>query len=67
MKAAFEAVIDAAMQLDEEDRCRVAASLWESMGDPVAGPDPSELADILNQSEADFDSLGGCVSAATGY
>ena len=23
--------------------------------------------DILNQSEADFDSLGGCVSVVTGY
>ena len=43
MKATYEAVMDAAMQLDVADRCRIAAFFWESMGDPVAEPDPDEL------------------------
>ncbi len=37
MKATCEAVMDAAMQLDEEERSLIAASLWESTGGLLPG------------------------------
>ena len=55
MKATYEAVMDAAMQLDVADRCRIAVFLWESMGDPIAEPNPDELENLLNQREAELD------------
>ena len=55
MKATYETVMDAAMQLDVAERCRIASSLWDSMGDPVAEANPDELENILNQREAELD------------
>jgi hypothetical protein len=55
MKATYETVMDAAMQLGVADRCRIATTLWESTGDPVAESSPDELENILNQREAELD------------
>lgn len=55
MKANYEAIVDAAMQLDPADRCRVATCLWESVGEPVGALDADELENVLNQREAELD------------
>jgi len=55
MKATYEAIVDAAMQLDAADRCRVAACLWESIGEPAGVLDADELENVLNQREAELD------------
>ena len=55
MTATYEAIMDAALQLNPDDRCRVAASLWESIGDPVQELDGDAIESVLNQREAEID------------
>lgn len=55
MTATDEAIMDAALRLNPGDRCRVAASLWESIGDPVQQLDGDAAESLLNQREAELD------------
>jgi S1-C subfamily serine protease len=55
MTATYEAIMDAALKLAPGDRCRVAASLWESIGDPVQELDGDAVESVLNQREAELD------------
>ena len=34
MTATYESLMDAALQLSPDDRCRMASGLWESLGGP---------------------------------
>jgi putative addiction module component (TIGR02574 family) len=55
MIATYESIMDAALQLNPGDRCRVAAGLWDSLA--TAGPedDGDALEAILNQRESEMD------------
>lgn len=55
MNVTYESIMGAALKLSVADRCRVAATLWESMGQPsmIAGDD--ELDQMLNQRENEID------------
>jgi hypothetical protein len=55
MTATYEAIMDAALQLAPGDRCRVAASLWESIGDPVQELGGDAVESLLNQRETELD------------
>ena len=54
MNATYESVMSSAMELDPQDRCRIASSLWESIQSwkPAAHED---LDAVLNQREAELD------------
>lgn len=55
MTATFEAIIEAAMQLSPDERCRVAASLWDSTGNAPASRDPDELESLIEQRDVELD------------
>ncbi len=55
MTATYESIVDAALQLGPDDRCRVAACLWESVGEPVHELEAEELESVLNQRDAELD------------
>lgn len=55
MKATYESIMSAAMQLDPIERCRVATGLWESVGGPVVELEGDAFEDMLNQREAELD------------
>lgn len=54
MNATYESVLTTAMQLEPQDRCRIASSLWESIRSwkPAADED---LEAVLDQREAEMD------------
>lgn len=55
MKATYESIMSAAMQLDPIDRCRVATGLWESVGGPAVELEGDALEDLLNQREKELE------------
>lgn len=55
MSITYESIMDAALQLDPGDRCRVAEGLWESVGSSRDELGSDELEDVLNQREAEMD------------
>jgi hypothetical protein len=55
MTATYEAIMEAALQLNPGDRCRVAAGLWESVGSPVHELEADELEAVLTQREAELE------------
>jgi putative addiction module component (TIGR02574 family) len=55
MKASYESIMDAALQLDDADRRRVAAHLWDSIGKPLPHLEETELDDLLDRREAELD------------
>jgi putative addiction module component (TIGR02574 family) len=55
MTATYESIMDAAMKLTPGDRCRAAATLWESVGEPYQDPSEDELERLLDQREAEMD------------
>jgi len=55
MNATYESVMSSAMQLDPQDRCRMASSLWDSIRTPQAEAD-EDLDALLNQREAELES-----------
>ncbi|OYW28723.1 MAG: hypothetical protein B7Z47_05525 [Chthoniobacter sp. 12-60-6] len=55
MIATYESIMDAAMQLNPGDRCRVAASLWDSIGSAGHEVEGDELEALLDQREAEMD------------
>ena len=55
MIATYESIMDAALQLNPGDRCRVAAGLWDSVGSPPHELEDDDLEAVLNQREAELD------------
>jgi hypothetical protein len=55
MTATYEAIMDAALQLNPGDRCRVAAGLWESIGCPANEIEGDAVEAVLNQREAELE------------
>lgn len=55
MTATYETIMDAALQLTPDDRCRIAATLWESVGEPSEDLAEDKLETILDQREAEMD------------
>ena len=55
MIATYESIMDAALQLNPGDRCRIAAGLWESVGSPPHALEEDDLEAVLNQREAEMD------------
>ncbi len=55
MIATFESIMDAAMQLNPGDRCRIAAGLWESVGRPPHPFEDDDIEAILYQRESEMD------------
>ena len=51
MTATYESIVDAALQLGPDDRCRVAACLWESLGEPVHELEEEEMESSSNCHE----------------
>lgn len=54
MNATYEFVMSIAMQLESQDRCRVASSLWESTRSQVAEAD-ADLESLLDQRESELE------------
>jgi hypothetical protein len=55
MIATCESILDAAMKLDEAERCKVASILWESLGGPIQERTEDELERVLDEREAEMD------------
>ena len=55
MSVTYESIMDAALQLNPGERCRVATGLWESIGEPRHELDGDALESVLNQREAELD------------
>ena len=55
MIATYEAIVDAALELNPADRCRIASSLWESVREPVSELEGDALEALLDQREAEMD------------
>ena len=55
MIATYESIMDAALQLNPGDRCRVAAGLWDSVSNPPHELEDDDLEAVLNQREAELD------------
>jgi putative addiction module component (TIGR02574 family) len=55
MTATFDTILQAAMQLSPDERCQVAARLWDSAGDPPASYEASDLESLLDAREAEMD------------
>jgi putative addiction module component len=55
MSITYESIMDAALQLNPGDRCRVAAGLWDSVGSSGDELAPDEFETMLNQREAEMD------------
>lgn len=55
MAITYESIMDAALQLNPGDRCRVATGLWESVGSVRDDLGAEELETVLNQREAEMD------------
>jgi putative addiction module component (TIGR02574 family) len=55
MIATYESIMDAALQLNPGDRCRVASGLWDSIGSSGHEVEGDELEAMLNQREAEMD------------
>ena len=54
MNVTYESIMGAALQLSVADRCRVAATLWESMGPPLMIAGDDELDQMLNQRKREW-------------
>lgn len=54
MNATFESVLTSAMQLEPQDRCRIASSLWDSIR-PLKAAADKDLDAVLDQREAELD------------
>ncbi len=55
MIATYESIMDAALQLNPGDRCRIAAGLWESVGSPPHDLEEDVFEAVLNQRESEMD------------
>lgn len=55
MTATYESIMDAALKLNPGERCRIATSLWESVGPDVPDLEADEIESVLNQREAELD------------
>lgn len=54
MNATYESVLTTAMQLEPQDRCRIASSLWDSIR-PLKAAADEDLDAVLDQREAELD------------
>lgn len=54
MNATFESVLTSAMQLEPQDRCRIASSLWDSIR-PLKAAADEDLDTVLDQREAELE------------
>ncbi|WP_265595141.1 addiction module protein [Haloferula sp. BvORR071] len=55
MKASYESIVEAAMELEPAERFRVAAELWESVGSPPPGSYNDDLEGMLDRREAELE------------
>jgi len=53
--ATYEAIMDAALELNPADRCGIASGLWESVGKPVSELEGDALEALLDQRETEMD------------
>ena len=51
----YESIVEAALKLDAEDRCRVAGRLWESVGDLSPELEEAALESELARREAELE------------
>ncbi len=58
MAATFESIMNAALMLNPDERCRIATSLWESVGPPLPDSLIDETEPLLDQREAEMDGDG---------
>lgn len=54
MNATYESVLITAMQLEPQERCRIASSLWDSIR-PLKAAAEEDLDTVLDQREAELD------------
>jgi len=55
MITTHESIMDAPLQLNPEDRCPVAAGLWDSIGNPPHELENDDLEAVLNQRDSELD------------
>lgn len=54
MNATYESVLITAMQLEPQERCRIASSLWDSIR-PLKAAADEDLDAVLDQREAELE------------
>ena len=55
MITTHESIMDAPLQLNPGDRCRVAAGLRDSIGNPPHEREDDDLETVLNQRDSELD------------